>query len=338
MSGVDDFQDDGDNTDIYNGINISNWFNKITGIDEEDWDFDINSLSPFVANHMGSFSQISFGDLKKMLASNPKMHTKNIRLTLVLRGDTGDESQFDTSALQFNGQSGTMYQVASNFNCQELAHEKVDVFHGQYLNGVMNDGTQGPSATGGTICGGIRRLDEHKKKPIDLLDNTNLKPLNGKLYSKKVSIEDIEKLNVDDIKVGLHCDVSANFDRSVNLKFNPDGPIIDQVYTSTCICDNRKPNKLSEKLLMVAYEATYLCAVMRQNKKLVLTLIGGGCFKNSYEQILAAILNAHQKYAQYLHKSCEVVLPIYDSNLNSGIMEFIHKHKTIYNFIQTKSV
>ena len=38
-------------------------------------------------------------------------------------------------------------------------------------------------------------MDEHKKKPIDLLDNTNLKPLNGKLYSKKVSIEDIEKLH-----------------------------------------------------------------------------------------------------------------------------------------------
>jgi hypothetical protein len=182
------------------------------------------------------------------------------------------------------------------------------------------------------------RLSIHKNKEIDLLDKTNIKTLNGKLYINKVSDDDIEKLNVDDIKVGFQCDVSANFDRSINLKFNPDGPIIDQVYTSTCICYNRKPNKLSEKLLMVAYEATYLCAVMRQNKKLVLTLIGGGCFKNSYEQILAAILNAHQKYAQYLHKSCEVVLPIYDVRLNPIIMEFIHKHKTIYNFIQIKSV
>jgi hypothetical protein len=55
------------------------------------------------------------------------------------------------SALQSQAQPGTMFQVASNFNCLEFGSVKCDIESGLYCTHLMTDSTQGPAAAGG--CG-----------------------------------------------------------------------------------------------------------------------------------------------------------------------------------------
>jgi hypothetical protein len=256
---------------------------------------------------MGKFDEISIMELKQ-LTQQFKINDDIPKLNVHVRNGYEHEEYFDTYALQFNAPNNAMYQVASNFNCIEVASEYVNPFSGKYLTKLMSDSTQGPSASGGAGYGAILRLIMHKKNPINLLSDTQLKPVNGKL--RYFDLKD--HIDNDSIKIGLHTDVRATYSRYWdNFEYNPNGPIIDQVFTSTCICSNNKPNKLSEILLQSAYDGTYLAAIYRQTPKLVLTLIGGNMFMNSLQQIAGAIANSHKKYAQYMNPKCEVVIPLY---------------------------
>ncbi len=256
---------------------------------------------------MGKFDEISIMELKQ-LTQQFKINDDIPKLNVHVRNGYEHEEYFDTYALQFNAPNNAMYQVASNFNCIEVASEYVNPFSGKYLTKLMSDSTQGPSASGGAGYGAILRLIMHKKNPINLLSDTQLKPVNGKL--RYFDLKD--HIDNDSIKIGLHTDVRATYSRYWdNFEYNPNGPIIDQVFTSTCICSNNKPNKLSEILLQSAYDGTYLAAIYRQTPKLVLTLIGGNMFMNSLQQIAGAIANSHKKYVQYMNPKCEVVIPLY---------------------------
>ncbi len=53
--------------------------------------------------------------------------------------------------MQSQAQPGTMFQVASNFNCLEFGSVKCDIESGLYCTHLMTDSTQGPAAAGG--CG-----------------------------------------------------------------------------------------------------------------------------------------------------------------------------------------
>ncbi len=291
-------------------MSVNNWFKDVTGFYESEWDFCEESLPKHIQKNMGKFDEISIMELKK-LTQEYKINDIIPKLNVHIRNDYDHEECFDTSALQFNGPDNAMYQVASNFNCIEVASEYVNPFSGKYLTRLMSDSTQGPSASGGAGYGAILRLLMHKKIPINLLSDTQLKPINGKL--RYFDLKD--HINNDLIKIGLHTGVRATYLRtSNNFEYNPKGPIIDQVFTSTCICSNNKPNKLSEILLQSAYDGTYLAAVYRQTPKLVLTLIGGNMFMNSLQQIATAIANSHKKYAKYLNPKCEVVIPLYSKS------------------------
>jgi len=290
-------------------MSANNWFKNATGFYESEWDYSEESLPEHIRKNMGKFNEISIMELKK-LTQEFKINNDIPKLNIHIRNHYNNEEYFDTSALQFNGPNNAMYQVASNFNCIEVASEYVNPFSGKYLTRLMSDTTQGPSASGGAGYGSILRLLIHKKNPINLLSDTQLKPINGKL--RYIDMKDKDIIDKDSIKIGLHTDVIAAYSRySDNFEYNPDGPIIDQVFTSTCICSNNKPNKLSEILLQSAYDGTYLAAIYRQSPKLVLTLIGGNMFMNSLQQIAEAIANSHMKYAKYLNPKCEVVIPLY---------------------------
>jgi len=292
-------------------MSANNWFKDATGFYESEWDYSEESLPDNIRKNMGKFNEISIMELKK-LTQEYKINNDIPKLNVHIRNDYNNEEYFDTSALQFNGPNNAMYQVASNFNCIEVASEYVNPFSGKYLTRLMSDSTQGPSASGGAGYGAILRLLIHKKNPINLLNETQLKPINGKL--RYFDLKDI--IDSDSIKIGLHTDVRATYLRcSDNFEYNPKGPIIDQVFTSTCICSNNKPNKLSEILLQSAYDGTYLAAIYRQSPKLVLTLIGGNMFMNSLQQIAEAIANSHRKYAKYLNPKCEVVIPLYTKSI-----------------------
>jgi hypothetical protein len=154
----------------------------------------------------------------------------------------------------------------------------------------------------------------------------------------------VSKLDVDNVKIGVHSGVSANFDRS-NRKccyFYERGVPIYQVFVSTiCIPDKKKivktDRRLAAFLLKAAYDGTYLAARSLESRKLVLTFIGGGVFNNPFELIIEAIVNAHLGIdTEYLD---EVILPIFDPSVNHlEVMKLLEHHGLPKELIRVKLI
>jgi hypothetical protein len=294
--------------------NPDTWFEELIGFPETEFGYTREEIPKKYHDLMGTFEQLSIAQLKAQIDfTNPNNPTNSVKLNVYYR-DTYDSHTelFDTSGLQYNAKPGTLFQVASNFNCLENASKKTNVFNGYLITGQMTDTTQGPSASAGAAFGAILRLIKHKAEPINLLTDTPIKQNNGKVEYNNERKLDISTINPEHIRVGLHRNVTACFVRDgINFAFNAKGPKINQVFTSTCICDNNTPNQLSRILLEAAYDATYLCAIITKAPEVVLTMIGGGVFNNNHGVIIDAIMRAHNKYAPYLVKECIVKLPIY---------------------------
>lgn len=294
---------------------LDTWFEDLIGFPETEFGYTLAEIPKKYHDLMGIFEQISIAQLKEQIDfTNPgSNNTHNpVKLNVYYR-DTYDSHTelFDTSVLQYNAKPGTLFQVASNFNCLENASQKTNVFSGYFITWQMMDSTQGPSASAGAAFGAILRLIKHKESPINLLADTPIKQDNGKVEYNNERNLDISTINPEHIRVGLHRNVTACFLRSDKFNYNAKGPKINQVFTSTCICDNNTPNSLSRILLESAYEATYLCAIITKAAEVVLTMIGGGVFNNNHGVIIDALMRAHNKYAPYLPKDCIVKLPIY---------------------------
>lgn len=308
-------------------MNQYNWFERLMGFNEKDFNYTLDEIPKEHIDKMGKFNTCSIKELKAMIFENEKFNKKNTnnKLQIYVRNSNNNIDIFDTSAIQFSAKENSLFQVASNFNCMEVPNVYYDVFNGKYITQMMTDKTQGPSAAGGAAFGVISRLIEHKIKNINLLEDTSIESINGKVYySNKIE----SNFDRDLIKIGLHQNVMANFLRTNKFKYNENGPRINQVFTSTCICNNNKPNKLSRTLLESAYEGTYLSAIMTEAPEVILTLVGGGVFNNSHQIICDVIMEMHNKYSPYLAKGCVVKLPIYEPN-PVNILEYLHGHKNI---------
>jgi hypothetical protein len=292
------------------------WFDKYCEIPVKSWDLSMDSLPEKVQCDAGNFQTYTIGDLK--LVTQSKI-SKNIK-PLIFRFRSNPkicENKFDTSAIQimeYKKGDKILSQVESNFNCLELASECVNPFSPEFIEGIMTDTTQGPSAAGGCVAGMLQRILIHKDNPINLLEKTDLQVKNGKLYASKDNLK--TKFDENSIMIGLQKNVRANFLRYSKLEYVDNGPIIDQVYTATCICDSYHKNSLSEKLLKCAYDGTYLSAIECKTTKLFLTLIGGGSFSNNIDSILDAIYNAHISHSPFMLENSVVIVPIYVSNQN----------------------
>jgi hypothetical protein len=275
---------------------------------------------------MGSFETKSVQELKYLIKNKKQTEIKKLKFIFRKEKTKENECFFDTSELQFNARENTLFQVASNFNCHELGSPNKSVFSGRYITQLMVDCTQGPSASGGAVAGAFSRVAKHKEREINLLEDTSLSPNNGKLYNTL----NFPDFNSDLIKVGIQSKVRANFCRSdYNFAYNPLGPRINQVYTSTCIFSksNDKNYELADILLDKAYEGTYLTGIELLCPKIILTLIGGGVFHNPMNLIIKNIINNHEKYSTYLPEGCYVELPIYEPK-RFDIEQLVKKYAT----------
>lgn len=312
----------------------SRWFEDVMGIPESQWDF--THIPQGVRDDMGCFETHTVKHLEDnaLCMLRPPITRP---LIVTVRTAMIREEEFDTSALQVNGPERAMYQVASNFNCLEVGSERTNPFSGYFLTQLMSDSTQGPSAAAGAGAGAILRLVTHHKNPINMLDQIpECKPCNGKLHLSTLALceESCVLPNYKLIKVGLHTNVRATYDRQRGrFTHHPEGPRIDQVYVSTCICggSTRTPDgngkEIQEAFLRAAYYGTYAAAVMRKSTKLVLTAIGGGCFRNDPSIIMRVMAEAHTLYSPYLPPSTEVHFPIY---VNHGpLVEQLAEHTTV---------
>jgi hypothetical protein len=316
------------------------WFEEYCGFPISVWDYTFDSLPKHVKSDAGIFETYSINDLFMYADVEPDINISKKpnpkKLTILVRDSFIESHLFDTSAIQKSNGSNILVQVASNFNCLEVASHNTNPFRGSFIENLMYDLTQGPAAAGGAIAGTLLRLSLHKVKPINLLENTSLKPINGKLYYRR---NEQYNFNKKDVKIGLQMDVKPNFLR-MNKTYEYDNKSdvrIDQIYTSTCI-SNYENSELSLKLLESAYLGTYLSGILRKSKKIILTLIGGGCFRNNMDMILDVLIKTHDAYSGYLKDDCEIILPIYmpDKDLILKIMKY-YKNNTNVEIIKITS-
>jgi hypothetical protein len=296
------------------------WFELLMGVEEAKW--NKKTMTEEVATLAGDFCTISIKELEDLVFDTAKKAQPK-DLFLVLRTNN-NESELDTSAVQSRAAKGATFQVASNFNCHEMASEHGTLTSGNYLSNLMTDTTQGPSAAGGAGAGSILRFVKHNQTAIDLVDCAGIKTnANGKLSAR--GLVPLDAKAAKEIRVGWQRNTAALYDRSnggcVRL---PKPAFIHQVFCSTAIVQNVQKMIVKERaavrqLLDAAYRATYLCAIATQSPQLVLTLIGGGSFCNPPSEVMAALVTAHTELSPYLPKDCVVSLPLYERKPDAWI-------------------
>lgn len=304
-------------------IIMNDWFKKLFNIDEKEYNYNIDTIKN--NNNCGNFYIKSIKELEDFDIEENK--NNNVKLKVYIHEGLNKDNikYFDVSSLQFNSneKNKPLFQVASNFNCLEFSHEKVNPYNGAFITNHMFDKTQGPCASVSAPYGLLLKINYYKDNGIDLLQNTDLNRFNGKCpYFKNRD----KKINYKDVCIGILENTRVVFDKSNmnNVKYNPNGPKITQIHSSTVICSKLR-NKLSEDLLKSAYEGLFLYAIKNKNKDIYLTLIGGGVFNNNIELILETINNTFNKYKYKLPKNCTVYLPIYDNNINNIVKKYF-KH------------
>jgi hypothetical protein len=242
----------------------------------------------------------------------------------------GERPVTDIGALQAFAGPGTVFQVASQFNCLESP--------GPYVVPVANylhDPTQGPRASISAFAGtllrhyaapstdGRRFTQVSDGEQVDLLSDVCAPEVarvkNG--YLREAYITDLEAFaealehRFDAVRVGVHDDVE------VALGFNWDGAVegprpIAQVFTSTLAAGlygrlaEGAPELVAvcRHLLRAAYLGTLLATRALGHRTAVLTLIGGGVFGNPIELIWESILWACDEVERIAPGALDVVV------------------------------
>lgn len=272
-----------------------------------------------IQTFIGTFNIVNIGSLKNMVKKvdinqNPKRRKCIFEIM----------DNVDIGKLQglLKTKDRAIVQVASNFNCLEVPSRYSAPNSGDLTEYAHMDSTQGPAATFGPLAAYIYRTHfslgnfsgQTLKNQLDLLDDVQEylgKSVNGKLTlsGKEKSIKDIDSV-VDNIKIGLHCDISVLYARDEfrrHFELDQPCPIIDQCFNSTIntqdygaiVLPAYKINKIMQTLLRAAYESVYLSAIVRKRKVVYLTLVGGGVFHNPINMICQEIIRAHNKWANH---------------------------------------
>lgn len=309
-------------------IESQNCLTHLLGFNETELLNKLESNQKINIPGSGTFETLTIHQLKEFYNENyeliNKLNNDNLPIfTIYVRKKyNSDNSFFDTSLLQVSmskkSNKKLMFQVASNFDCQERPSSMTNLFDGHHLTNLMTDRTQGPSASGGAFPGAVLRYCQEYHHHVDLLESTPLKTVNGKLIN-------YSDFDIDTVKVGIQSDVSPYFERNGNVcKYHSDVKPIDQVFTSTICLNNRNEifnNEIKkncmEKLLEAAYVSTFLAAAKNNTQILILTLIGGGVFYNPLTSIINAMIEQLIKYPGNLQ---EVILPLFDPNINHTII------------------
>lgn len=258
----------------------------------------------FVAGH---FSVPTIGELRARVAARPRDAAARLVLSIL----RGAHPLTDIGTLQATAEPGTLFQVASQFNCLE-APDPCVVPVGDYLY----DSTQGPrasiSAFPGTflrhysapaVDGG--RFVQTDERGIDLLGDV-FDPSVAEIQSGYLQLSRVRDLDAlaaavtdrfDQVRVGVHDDVEVVFGHDwAGPVPNAPNQRVAQVLTSTMALGGYGRDDGSaaiatarRQILRGAYLGTLLAAVDRGKDTVVLTMIGGGVFGNPHRDIWDAI-------------------------------------------------
>ena len=328
--------------------NTYTWFEDITGEKEDVWmmerglslsqskhrpDLIVENLQTGERHEAGHFSILSIASLSQSLQ---KKRNPLPRFELHVRRSFERLRHVDVAHLQAHAKPKSMFQVASNFNCAEVAHSSVRIDSGDFVSNLAIDSTQGPSASASTGVSAITRMHaafydrstnpqtwgQTDDRQVELLGHPLVSPhfpvINGKLIFRQTEPRKYYKEDLSpNIRIGLHQRARAYFGHRsppyMEKIENP--PIIDQVFVSALNRYAPLPiqDHIEDKtniLLDAAYSGTYLAARYCQTKHLVLTLVGGGSFGNPPELIARAIVQAHIEYGSLTNIE-SVTLPLF---------------------------
>ena len=260
----------------------------------------------------GRFTLKTLGELR---AQDRPSVQKDIAGTFHLLYSRDDPSQLDIGHLQsLPTFQNALFQVASNFNALELMGP-YDKRAMTQLSAYILDQTQGPyasiSAAPGLIARHYYAFEKQGMSPetwsqqydgpqLEMLRETPLRVRNGYVMLEEESLE--QPALPEDMAVLVHRNIEVTFGQSrdhEHRRLANKTQLIDQVFTATLDLGSRQRHflesapkevtSLGKALLRAAYEATLLAAIQGGNRKVVLTLIGGGVFCNPSSWIVEAI-------------------------------------------------
>jgi len=300
-------------------VSESTWFEKLTGFSEQDY---ASTQRQLTAKDEKLYCEPSgkvyhFGRLLSPSLSqlcDKTKHLINQSQTLQFSEVVGDVGQLH----QNPDNAQAVFQVASQFNLLEMVSPTVSPLDG--ISDYQFDRTQGPVCAMACGAGTLYRnylvnidgqLGQTDKRQLDMLDafaktlnndqnqfwhmqNGYLLPMDGGLdrlneHLQSLSEKERESLK-GEIKVGVQEDTQVT---QGDCKHR-----VSQVYCSALPIayhgEERQSWRLFAKLVLeAAYEATLHYALLQKrrtgNRKVYLTLLGGGAFGNPKEWILAAL-------------------------------------------------
>jgi hypothetical protein len=241
----------------------------------------------------------------------------------------GGSASTDIGSLQASASEGTLFQVASQFNCLEATGPWVSP-----IERYLHDSTQGPRASISALPGtllrhyaapgpdGDRFVQTSDGRQLDLLagvcDPRVATVRNGYLMVDEIAnpaafVEALET-HFDSIRVGVHdaVEVVLGYDWSGGVLRSP-APSIAQVFTSTLAGGgygfvSGPLVAVCRSLLRAAYLGTLLSAICLDRPRVVLTLIGGGVFGNPLDLIWDSITWAIEEVAPLVTRDLAVVI------------------------------
>jgi len=293
--------------------------------------------------HADRFETASIAELKTRVRMTPGGRSSSRLRLWVLDGAT---AATDIGGLQATSGPGTLFQVASQFNCLESP--------GAYMTPVQEyfgDPTQGPrasiSAFPGTLLrhysapagDGTRFVQTEDGPQIELLADAcgpGAAPhgyFTGENHANTETLVGAIEERFESIRVGVHADVQ------VVLGLNWDGGVEDsnnrriaQVFTSTAaggmygakaVLGESRFNIACRQLLRAAYLGTLLSAIALGKPRVLLTLIGGGVFGNPIRLIWDSILWAMDDVEPLLRTDIDVIVNGYNLGRQINLREII---------------
>jgi hypothetical protein len=254
----------------------------------------------------GHFEVVSIGELRRRAVAGAARG--RLRLWVM----DGAAAATDIGSLQAHASADTLFQIASQFNCLEAPGPWIRPVHAYF-----SDPTQGPRASisafagtllrhyaapGGSAKAGARFVQTEDGPQVELLAEVcragTATVRNGYLLSENIpqakAFGAALRTGFEAIRLGVHAEleVALGYDWDGAVQAPP--PRIAQVFTSTLAAgpSDRGQADLLEvcrQLLRAAYLGTLLAAVSLGQRRVVLTLIGGGAFGNPLPLIWEAI-------------------------------------------------
>ena len=301
------------------------WFKTLTGLEENQYEATqeqleidgsiIKSKVNGKTYDAGTLEITSLDELRDEVEDDPDYFRWNIGLSEVI----GDVQQLHVE------NPGSVFQVASQFNLLEMAGPNDTPEIG--IGGYEDDYTQGPACAIACGAGTIYRnylvpvgdqIGQTADCQIDCLseigvklnnaENGFWKMQNGYAMLDPAKIHDLNKklgalserrldLLASELKIGIQ------WNTEITLNDNKDK--VTQVYAAALPLGYLNMDKsLCQPFAQLILDATYEAAFMivyknnlkTRNKKLFLTLVGGGVFENPQEWIISAIRKAAMKF------------------------------------------